>query len=668
MKRPIWLLFTFLACVSVDAMEEKKRRKIEVIEEQESISGETLYRKIMKAKYSNPIDHEELLNLIRNCQELEWNQNRENWTPLMACVRYGLLDEAKLLIERGADLGTVRLHFPAQYGLVDTVRWLLDNQLDVNAKDAKGRTALNLAIDHRQIEVCELLLERGASLNKKTTGYSLLFRAVKLNDLGICRLLIEEGAKVNASAMGGSPLCEAVRQGNKEIIAFLLTKGAKPKAPNGLTALHEAAKHNHLDICKMLVERDPGLVNAIYKGETPLSWAAREDNVEIVDYLISKGAQVDLESGSVFCSAGSEALKSIIRSGFKIDTPFKKGRYKGFTPLLCSILKGDYIGRLIENGADVNAVVSSEKYEGYTPLMLAIQAQQIWNVKLLLEGRADVNGVASCGNYKGDTPLLFALKSTYSPKKIHNFGARSGQKWPSQEIRSSFLALLLVYGAHIPENIVSFDAWDPAQLLWYPLGQYLFYKWNKDYTPKLCTVLLDNGVKLQLRHLSSALQNEELFVNLILKYLFDDRAASKKAADNIKLALLCLKSVCPTLPPDMRFMISRYCFPEGLKTLAFHNCLRGKEPCERLVPHAFKKLSEFMDCLGEACESVSHDSLKEEGFVDDWKAIVKAWKEDKQPIVVRLQIFGHYLHKFLSLWSENLALRKKNLELRNNLG
>ena len=75
----------------------------------------------------------------------------EGWnTSMMFAVGGERLDIAALLLERGADLNTVRrngtaLMRAAAFGKVDCVRWLLEHGARMDLTDKKGRTALDRA-------------------------------------------------------------------------------------------------------------------------------------------------------------------------------------------------------------------------------------------------------------------------------------------------------------------------------------------------------------------------------------------------------------------------------------------------------------------------------------------------------------------------------------------
>jgi ankyrin repeat protein len=92
------------------------------------------------------------------------------------------------------------LRAAARGGRIDDVRALLDQGVDVNAKDKGGRTPLILAAWKQETEVMNLLLERGADVNAKDKdgGTPLMWSALHVNT-DMVRLVLDHGADVNGT-------------------------------------------------------------------------------------------------------------------------------------------------------------------------------------------------------------------------------------------------------------------------------------------------------------------------------------------------------------------------------------------------------------------------------------------------------------------------------------
>jgi ankyrin repeat protein len=81
-------------------------------------------------------------------------------------------------------------------GTLPSVRCLVDNGADVNARDEDGATALELAVSGGHWEVVKWLLDKGADVNTRDRfGKTPLTMAASRGLLQIAELLKRHGAK-----------------------------------------------------------------------------------------------------------------------------------------------------------------------------------------------------------------------------------------------------------------------------------------------------------------------------------------------------------------------------------------------------------------------------------------------------------------------------------------
>lgn len=160
------------------------------------------------------------------------------------------------------DMGATALHFAANNGQLEVVRYLLEKGADANIVDKMGVTPLLVAITHRQAEIARALLEKGANVSiPGPQGLSLLHIAV----------------------MSGQP----------EVLAMILSR--KPNVdvrdPAGNTPLVTAVLYDVLPAVQALAGAG-GDVNATNnRGNGPLDVAVREGYTPVEEYLRSKGAK-----------------------------------------------------------------------------------------------------------------------------------------------------------------------------------------------------------------------------------------------------------------------------------------------------------------------------------------------------------------------------------------
>lgn len=187
---------------------------------------------------------------------------------------HGALDVVKLLVEKGATVNVhaknpdwMPFHYAAYQGHAGVVVHLLDHGADLEALTSDFSPPLALAATgathHKKLETLRVLRSRGAD-----DGRALIALA-RTNRQDAIALLLDNGVDVNATprtkgfgeTLGETALTQAVEGNNLELVSFLLGKGAN---------------------ANVLV---PGV-----NMPTPLTMAAYNCNGPIIDALIAKGA------------------------------------------------------------------------------------------------------------------------------------------------------------------------------------------------------------------------------------------------------------------------------------------------------------------------------------------------------------------------------------------
>jgi ankyrin repeat protein len=189
----------------------------------------------------------------------------------------------RILLDRGVDVkkvGSQALISAAgstqgsKERMVDTVNFLLDLGVDVNAKDDKNQTALHKAVQAwGYTDVAQTLLNHGADVNARDSdGYTPLL-VTNNHAYDMVAALLAKGADVNAKGNDGrTALWRAAAVGDTELVARLLDKGAEinAKTASGRTALMEAAMQDRVDTVRALLKRGARVNERDADGKTVL--------------------------------------------------------------------------------------------------------------------------------------------------------------------------------------------------------------------------------------------------------------------------------------------------------------------------------------------------------------------------------------------------------------
>ena len=173
----------------------------------------------------------------------------------------------------------------------------------------------------------------------------------------------------------------AVKQNHPEEAAALLRRGMDPNTPDqaGMPVLHLAARDGFLALVQALAAAGADLDRKNAVGETAIMLAAIQGHKPVVEFLLSKEAQVN---------------------------------HPGWTPLIYAAASGqnDIVKILIENHAYIDATSPN----GSTSLMMAVRGGHTSTVKLLIDEDADT----SARNELGESALSWAERAANNTEMI----------------------------------------------------------------------------------------------------------------------------------------------------------------------------------------------------------------------------------------------------------
>ena len=301
------------------------------------------------------------------------------------------------------------LHLAAAAGYEDVVALFILTDIDIQAQDTNGQSALMLAEEAGHDRIVELLRVAAAEEDKRAQQRiapeevrDFLISASD-NDPNIKAQTLTEAAGSGFTNLihllltlrnldldidlidlyGETALMAATRVGHADTVTRLLALGANPdpQQQNGkFTALIYAAASGDGDIITQLIDGGADVNYRGANGWNSLSWAVAEGNADAVEQLIDAGADVNVKSESY----------NLKQTALIIATEEQRNSKPQYR----------IVSQLLAAGADPNAqdslgrsALANASYGGYTDI-----------VRLLLAAGAD----ATIANNQRNTPLDIA--------------------------------------------------------------------------------------------------------------------------------------------------------------------------------------------------------------------------------------------------------------------
>jgi ankyrin repeat protein len=162
----------------------------------------------------------------------------------------------------------------------------------------EGMSCLMEAVKGGHLDATQAIIRAGASVNTQhiaTQNIALHLAACGSGSPSLTKILIEANSDINKqNTYGNTPLLAAALAGNVESTKYLILAGANPNAQNnkGSTALHFIcySESSDISVAQVLIEAHADVNIRDHKGMTPLLACVTTGKQQLIDLLISKGA------------------------------------------------------------------------------------------------------------------------------------------------------------------------------------------------------------------------------------------------------------------------------------------------------------------------------------------------------------------------------------------
>jgi len=171
-----------------------------------------------------------------------------------------------------------------------TVTELLLRGFDPNTHEESGQSALTLAVREDARQVVDVLLKHPQlDVNAPNrAGETALMMAALKGDLALVQRLVESGAAINQP--GWNALHYAASGPEPQVVAWLIERGATldARSPNGTTALMMAARYGNERSADLLLAKQAGADARNERGLTAADFARASGREALAQRLDSR--------------------------------------------------------------------------------------------------------------------------------------------------------------------------------------------------------------------------------------------------------------------------------------------------------------------------------------------------------------------------------------------
>ncbi|ORX75944.1 ankyrin [Anaeromyces robustus] len=420
--------------------------KMSYINEKMETENKTV--EITKSMYELAIksDNEKVIELLlKYDNKAKVFKRKGGYELLLTACKFNKSSIIKRLIECGVNIneidseGVNSLMIASQVGNLNIIKILIENNIRINERDYDNKNSLIYATEKGDLEIVQYLVEKQININvcSFSNGWNALFYAIDKNYKDIAVYLIDNDIDMYGNNLKNSNskdiLAFLYEHKNIDLIKYMTEKGVKldGKYNNGDTLLMTACNNNDIEMVNFLIENGAD-INAVNlqllvekginihlkntRGYTAFLYASKTSNLDMVKYLISKGGNIKDKNNLGYnalievCGHNKfEIVKYLIEYGIDINEQANDGG----NALTLGIGRADIeiIKYLVKNGIDINHTTNGN----FNAAFACIREGKLEELKFLIDEGIDLN----CKNYDNCSLIDYAkCKKQY---KIYNY-------------------------------------------------------------------------------------------------------------------------------------------------------------------------------------------------------------------------------------------------------
>ena len=390
---------------------------------------------------------------------------------LFNAIRNGKPDVVRVLLRNNPKWVSARdqegktpLHYATAVNNVAIIQLLIKCKADVNARDNSGVSPLWQAISDGRFESAKSLIEFGADVNEKDKNDKSVYYLAKEKKVDIINMLVEYGA------ITYDDLWDALENGTVQDVRFFLENGEYDDDENyGWKPIHSAAMNSNVDVLKFLISKGADASARDDLGNTPFSQALARGYKEVVEYLIESGEKINGQYIYVDAFKCWEDTNEILNNrkyqDYDGNFNYKKHVKDAWeTPLHIAARYGSM--KVLEYLLSEGARVDAKNAVGNTPLSVANTEEKKYKLREAMVPKIPIWDAAINGQW--ETVKQYLIRD---PLQIRITGTATIRNYICEKL--TLLHLAVANNAHIEvckflfshkANIHAKDNWDKTPL------------------------------------------------------------------------------------------------------------------------------------------------------------------------------------------------------------